>query len=69
MPKCAYTTDGSVCGRDTVALSRFCSVHAETGAPESVVSPSPAPWESGKSLPDQASVFPTPKVDDDTSVW
>lgn len=65
MAKCVYAGDGSVCGRDTIALSRFCSIHAERGAPESVLSPDPGPRESGKRRLEEAAAPISPKSDRD----
>ena len=62
MARCAYAADGRSCTRDALGLSRFCSVHAERGAPESVVTPGSGPRESGIRRLDEAALLP--KTDD-----
>ncbi len=68
MPKCTYPSEGKLCGRDTVALSQFCSIHAEQGVPESVVSPLPGRWESGQVAGNVDSPHRSPANDDDVPI-
>jgi hypothetical protein len=47
MGKCKLSDGGISCGRESVAMSPFCSIHTERGKPESVITPDPSGWGEG----------------------
>jgi hypothetical protein len=64
MGKCAFSDGTTDCGRDTVAMSKFCSVHAQLGKPESVITPDPSGGDKGaKHRINEGTIHYAPDID------